>query len=161
MTGHHGSHNGTTAALLARMSPRYAVLNVGRCFDGAPTLASGFSTFSYRHPRAEVVELLMGAIERTRKTVTVLGGTSKTEMAHNAVRFRPITLKKSIFATGWDGRLRATLTADVRIGRLSLGALLGEDRLHVYRDGRIEGTATLRPETLWPRSGLRGPQTRA
>ena len=47
-------------------------------------------------------------------------------------------------------QIRATLTADVGIGRLSLGALLGEDRLRVYRDGRIEGTATLRPETLWP-----------
>ncbi len=46
--------------------------------------------------------------------------------------------------------LRAALTADVGLGRLSLGALLGEDRLRVYRDGRIEGTATLRPEMLWP-----------
>jgi transposase len=45
--------------------------------------------------------------------------------------------------------LRATLTADTGLGRLALGALLGEDRLRIYRDGRIEGTATLRPETLW------------
>ncbi len=45
--------------------------------------------------------------------------------------------------------LRATLTADVGLGRMALGALLGEDRLRIYRDGRIEGTATLRPEMLW------------
>ena len=45
--------------------------------------------------------------------------------------------------------LRASLTADTGLGRLALGALLGQDRLRIYKDGRIEGTATLRPETLW------------
>ena len=44
--------------------------------------------------------------------------------------------------------LKATLRADVGLGHLTLGGLLGEDRLRVYADGRIEGTATLRPGTL-------------
>ena len=47
--------------------------------------------------------------------------------------------------------LEATLKADVARGRLVLGSLgLSERRLRVYRDGRIEGTATLAPETQLP-----------
>ena len=33
-------------------------------------------------------------------------------------------------------------------GRLALGAVLDGKRLRVYADGRIEGSATLAPETL-------------
>jgi hypothetical protein len=33
-------------------------------------------------------------------------------------------------------------------GRLALGGLRGNQRLRVYKDGRIEGSATLSPETL-------------
>ena len=40
---------------------------------------------------------------------------SGSEMQANPIRFRQITLTQSIFATGWDGRLRATLTADDKI----------------------------------------------
>jgi len=42
----------------------------------------------------------------------------------------------------------ATLRADTARGRLALGALLRERRLRVYSDGRVEGIATLGPETL-------------
>jgi hypothetical protein len=48
-------------------------------------------------------------------------------------------------------RLRAieeTLRGDVALSRLALGALLGGGRIRVYRDDRIEGLATLGPETL-------------
>jgi hypothetical protein len=44
--------------------------------------------------------------------------------------------------------LEATLKADVATSRLALGGLLGDQRLKVYRDGQIEGVATLSPETL-------------
>jgi len=44
--------------------------------------------------------------------------------------------------------LEATLKADIGMGRLALGGLLGDQRLRVYRDGRIEGVLTLRPEML-------------
>ena len=46
--------------------------------------------------------------------------------------------------------LESTIMADVPLGRLALGGLLGEDRLRIYADGRIEGTATLAPEALHP-----------
>jgi Resolvase, N terminal domain len=38
--------------------------------------------------------------------------------------------------------------SDVALGRLALGGLLGENWVRVYADGRIEGLATLSPETL-------------
>jgi hypothetical protein len=44
--------------------------------------------------------------------------------------------------------LEATLRADVAMGRLAIGGLLGDQRLRVYRDGRIEGALMLRPEML-------------
>src|SRR4029450_10927187 len=42
----------------------------------------------------------------------------------------------------------ATLRADTARGRLALDGLFGEQRLRVYSDGRIEGSAALTPETL-------------
>src|SRR5262245_32146542 len=44
--------------------------------------------------------------------------------------------------------IEKTLRADVKLARLALGALLAEERLRIYRDGRIEGLAVLAPETL-------------
>ena len=44
--------------------------------------------------------------------------------------------------------LEKTLKADVALGRLAIGGLLGDQRLRVYRDGRIEGALMLRPEML-------------
>ncbi len=44
--------------------------------------------------------------------------------------------------------VEATIRADVALGRLALGGLLGENRVRVYADGRIEGLATLSPELL-------------
>ena len=44
--------------------------------------------------------------------------------------------------------IEATLRGDLARGRLALGGLLGDRRLRVYRDGRIEGFATLTPEML-------------
>jgi hypothetical protein len=44
--------------------------------------------------------------------------------------------------------LEATLRADVALARMAIGALLGESRLRIFRDGRFEGLATLSPETL-------------
>jgi len=44
--------------------------------------------------------------------------------------------------------LESSLKADVALGRLALGGLLSDQRLRVYRDGRIEGAVFLSPETL-------------
>jgi hypothetical protein len=44
--------------------------------------------------------------------------------------------------------VEAMMRSDVALGRLALGGLLGENRVRIYPDGRIEGLATLSPETL-------------
>jgi hypothetical protein len=44
--------------------------------------------------------------------------------------------------------VEASIRSDVALGRLALGGLLGENRVRVYGDGRIEGLATLSSETL-------------
>ncbi len=49
--------------------------------------------------------------------------------------------------------IATTLRADVTGGRLALGALLGDRRLRVYQDGRIEGVLRLDPETKLPAPG--------
>jgi hypothetical protein len=44
--------------------------------------------------------------------------------------------------------IEETLLADVAQGGLALGVLLGDRRLRVCEDGRIEGVAVLEPEML-------------
>ena len=44
----------------------------------------------------------------------------------------------------------ATLRADEAMSRLALGALLGDRRIRVYQDGRIEGVLALEPEMNLP-----------
>ena len=44
--------------------------------------------------------------------------------------------------------IERTLLVAVAQGRMALGALLGNRRLRVYEDGRIEGVAVLEPEML-------------
>lgn len=48
----------------------------------------------------------------------------------------------------------ATLRADVASGRLALGALLGDRRIRIYRDGRIDGAVEVAAETLRAPKGL-------
>ena len=44
--------------------------------------------------------------------------------------------------------INAALKADVGLGRMALGSLLGDSRLRVHADGRIDGLATPDPETV-------------
>ena len=48
--------------------------------------------------------------------------------------------------------LEAALCAGLASGRLTLGALFGEQRMRVHRNGRIEGVATLQPDEKLPAS---------
>ena len=42
--------------------------------------------------------------------------------------------------------IETTTRSDVALGRLAIGGLLGENRVRVYADARIEGLATLIPQ---------------
>ena len=46
--------------------------------------------------------------------------------------------------------IEKTLQADLAQGRLALGALLGDQRLRVHRDGAIEGAVRIQPEEKLP-----------
>jgi hypothetical protein len=51
--------------------------------------------------------------------------------------------------------VRETLRADVALGRLALGGLLGDRRLRANRDGSVEGVATVGPGALAAPAGPR------
>jgi beta-lactamase superfamily II metal-dependent hydrolase len=59
---HHGSSNGTTAAVLAAVNPEYVVISCAKGND-------------YHHPHPKVMRLLRGAAERTQILRTDLEGT--------------------------------------------------------------------------------------
>ena len=57
--GHHGSHNATTPELLDAVTPRVAVIPVGKWTFGRT--GGNFTTFAFGHPRRDVVDLLVAA----------------------------------------------------------------------------------------------------
>ncbi|RNC81004.1 MAG: MBL fold metallo-hydrolase [Phycisphaera sp.] len=111
--GHHGSHNATTREFLEAMTPHAAIISMGYWEFGRQPDGSvlPFSTFRYGHPRAEIVELLEEEIPgyRSRRTIAMAARGSRD--------FVEYTVRKRVYATGWDGtiRVRATPTRDYRI----------------------------------------------
>jgi len=106
--GHHGSHNGTTASLIGAMTPAAAVISMGRWdFGRLPDGgARPFTTFAYGHPRRVVLDLLAGGIPGYRSQ-------SKSVKAADAARdFRNYTVRKRIYATGWDKTVQVRATDD-------------------------------------------------
>ncbi|HMG46915.1 MAG TPA: MBL fold metallo-hydrolase [Allosphingosinicella sp.] len=98
--GHHGSYNGTTAPLLAAMSPEIAVISVGPSTVQAP-----WTAYAYGHPRRTLVTLLDGTISRHRAApVSVM-------VADGARHFSAYALTDAIYATGWDGDVTITAAA--------------------------------------------------
>jgi competence protein ComEC len=101
--GHHGSNNATTQELLDAVTPRIAVINVGKWNYGKP--AKPFTTFMYGHPRQSTLDLLTTSIDRRRQP-------SKTVMAaESSKRFHETKVTKAIYATGWDGTVRVVARA--------------------------------------------------
>lgn len=99
--GHHGSYNGTTAPMLAAMSPEMAVISMG-----PSTIHDSWTAYAYGHPRRTLVALLDGAISRPRAApVSVL-------VADGARRFSSYALTDAIYATGWDGDVTISAGAD-------------------------------------------------
>ena len=92
--GHHGSHNGTSPALLNAMSPEIAVISAGPA-----CLRDGFSAWTHGHPRTVTVNDLEAAVTGTRavKSVRVFPG----------FQTQPVIRKvaKAIYSTGWDGTI--------------------------------------------------------
>lgn len=99
VVNHHGSHNGTTDALLKATTPDIAVIQMG---SNSRELA--WTAWAYGHPRKVAVDLLQKYVksDRQRADVTVASG---------AKRFLPAQMTRAIYGTGWDGTI--VLEADV------------------------------------------------
>ncbi len=91
--GHHGSHNGTTAELLATVSPDWAVMEVG-----PPDRKHSWTAWAYGHPRQLTLTLLEEGVLRKAPPREVQAGTSTRT-------FTPMSLDRAIYATGWDGSI--------------------------------------------------------
>ncbi len=91
--GHHGSHNGTTAELLAAVTPDWAVMEVGPA-----DRKHSWTAWAYGHPRQVTVALLDQGVVRKAPPREVQVGTSTRT-------FTPMTVGHAIYATGWDGSI--------------------------------------------------------
>lgn len=136
--GHHGSHNGTSLALLEATTPLAATIGVGHWTFGEDSIAFGINTHSFGHPRKVVLDLLTSAIPGDRgQPLSIMAG-------HGVHNFRPYTVARNIYATAWDGdfRIRAETDGDMRVERVpSTGA--------VAVVGVIPGAAApIEPESL-------------
>lgn len=104
--GHHGSGNGTTKALVEAITPKIAVISMGRWDYGIDTVyeENHFNTWWYGHPRKDTVVLLSRSIPRER--TPPVSRTVFTRVAQPET----ISIATSIYATGWDGtvKIRAT-----------------------------------------------------
>jgi beta-lactamase superfamily II metal-dependent hydrolase len=99
--GHHGSLNGTTAGLRGAMTPDIAIISMG-----PHTVQRMWTAWAYGHPRRTLVELLDSAVARPRIA-------PKTVMVADRVKsFSTYDLTDAIYATGWDGDVVVTGTAD-------------------------------------------------
>lgn len=88
--GHHGSKNGTTKALLQKISPKYAVISMGDV-----SRETQWTAWAYGHPNKNILDMLQSSISLSRPAFTVQAGSgSKT--------FSTYTVSKAIYATGWD-----------------------------------------------------------
>jgi competence protein ComEC len=103
--GHHGSHNATTAALVAAMSPDVAVFSMGP-FDRE---RGKFIARKFGHPNHQAVEPLEAAVRCTRTPALQQIGL-KGAFGRNPAVFEQRTISAGLFATGWDGSI--VLTAD-------------------------------------------------
>jgi competence protein ComEC len=90
--GHHGSHNGTTDALLAAMTPEMAVISMGRSSVHAP-----WTAWAYGHPRRDAVMLVESGVSGRRTSP------ARVQIADKVKRFSDYTMSRAVYATGWDG----------------------------------------------------------
>jgi len=114
--GHHGSHNATTVGLLDAVTPKLAVIPVGK-WDFGKGSSNAFTTFSYGHPRKVVVDLLNGRITGLR------GVQVRVKVATGPRKFVDYMEGKKVYATGWDGTVivRATEAGDYAVTTRAIG----------------------------------------
>lgn len=103
--GHHGSRNGTTADLVAAVTPKIAVAPAG---DSALSEAT-FSAFSFGHPHQNAVAMLSDtshdvSLTRPQKSVRV-GVRGRNPSTGEGPQFTNISLTRAVYSNGWDGNI--------------------------------------------------------
>lgn len=108
--GHHGSYNGTTAALVNAMSPELAVISAG-----PPHRTGEWTAWSYGLPRWAAVSDMLGdtdsdgvALDRERSITVPIGTGWNGE--HGV--FADKAIPGAVYSTGWDGPFSVTFFSD-------------------------------------------------
>lgn len=109
--GHHGSHNGTTQALMEAMTPAISVIEMG-----VPSRHEEWTAYMYGHPRRKAVSLLGAGSTCARTPAEVL-------VASRVKTFARATMNSAVYGTGWDGTVVVEVNAD---GRLNVVVPAGE-----------------------------------
>src|SRR5262249_44993489 len=103
--GHHGSSNGTTRELAEAIAPDVAVIGVGK-WDFGKELTNPFTTYRYGHPRHDVIDLLSELIPKNRSSPL------ETKVFDGSQDPIDYTVRKKIYATGWDGDVHVSAKLD-------------------------------------------------
>ncbi len=122
LVGHHGSHNGTIPEFVTEMTPDVAVMGVGKSTFGKGK-PRGFNTFSYGHPRRDIVNLLSNSIPGFRSRAI------DVEVADSARHFSNYRVTHRIYATGWDGDVTVAARLD---GKLRVTTHSVDDATHPF-----------------------------
>jgi len=98
--GHHGSYNGTTAALVNLMTPRVAVIS-----SGPDDRIGTYTAYAYGHPRWHAVSDLLGDVDSHGVTGTrplAIDAPVATAYADDHGIFEPIHVARAVYCTGWE-----------------------------------------------------------
>ena len=104
--GHHGSYNATTDALLRRLTPEVAVIEMGPA-----SRQITWSAYAYGHPRREAIDLLIRYITKPRQPEAI-----KVPVGVAHQQFVEQEISVAIYGTGWDGTviLQADANGSIR-----------------------------------------------
>lgn len=100
VVGHHGSHNATTPALVAALTPEISVIEMG-----PESYRQEYCAFAFGHPGCGVVDMLAAATTRGRPPIDTQCG-----LDHEV--FEPRRVDRAVYGTGWDGSIVVTFAAD-------------------------------------------------
>lgn len=109
---HHGSKNGTTEGLLRAQSPEIAVISAG----DPSKRERGFTAFDFGHPNIRAVNLManpsFGVTTTRAPKVVAVGLNGRSPDGSVRPKYTTTTVRKGIYATGWDGDVVIEASAD-------------------------------------------------
>jgi competence protein ComEC len=111
--GHHGSHNGTSEALMRAMTPEISVISAGDLETRAP---GGFHAFQFGHPREKAFLLLQEFTigKRASKNVYAMDAAGTPPPNSNRPPGKPVfrDITEAVYCTCWDEDIRVTTNED-------------------------------------------------